>query len=44
MEYLDLNRRLSQQWPLIVAAQDPLPDADAWADWTNKRAALLETD
>jgi ferredoxin len=42
IEYRDLNRRLSQQWPLIVAAQDPLPDADAWAEKTNKRGELLE--
>ena len=43
MEYLDLNRRLAAQWPLIVAAQDPLPDADIWAERKNKRAELVET-
>jgi ferredoxin len=41
-EYRDLNRRLLQQWPLILASQDPLPEADAWAEKTNKRDELLE--
>jgi ferredoxin len=42
-EYAELNRRLASQWPLITAAQDPLPDAEHWASQTNKRALLTET-
>lgn len=42
-EYVDLNRRLAAQWPLITAAQDPLPDAEHWAGQTHKRALLTGT-
>jgi ferredoxin len=42
-EYLELNKRLAQQWPLIVAAQEPLPEAEIWAEKKNKRGDLLET-
>lgn len=41
-EYAALNVKLARQWPLIVAAQDPLPDAEAWADKEDKRALLVE--
>ncbi len=41
-EYLELNARLSLQWPLIVAAQEPLPDADLWAERKDKRSELIE--
>ena len=42
-EYLELNQRLAQHWPLIIAAQEPLPDAELWADRKNKREDLVET-
>jgi ferredoxin len=42
-EYAELNQRLAAQWPLITAAQDPLPDAEAWANQKNKRDLLTET-
>jgi ferredoxin len=42
-EYLELNMRLAQRWPLIVAAQDPLPEAEQWAEKKNKRGDLVET-
>lgn len=42
-EYVELNIRLAQRWPLISAAQEPLPDAEFWAEKTNKRADLVET-
>jgi ferredoxin len=41
-EYAALNVRLAQRWPLITAAQAPLPDAEAWADMPDKRAQLVE--
>jgi ferredoxin len=43
MEYLELNIRLAQQWPLILAAQEPLPEAELWAEKKNKRGDLVET-
>lgn len=41
-EYLELNRRLSLEWPLIVSSQEPLPQADDWAERTGKRSELIE--
>ncbi len=41
-EYLALNAALAKDWPRIVEAHAPLPDADAWAKVTGKRA-LLDT-
>ena len=43
MEYVELNKRLAAQWPLITAANQPLPDADEWADKPNKRELLRES-
>ncbi len=43
VEYAALNVKLAARWPLITAAQAPLPDAEAWADKKEKRSALLET-
>ena len=28
--FLELNEELSQQWPVISARKDPLPDAEDW--------------
>ncbi len=43
MEYIELNKRLAAQWPLITAANEPLPDAGEWADKPNKRGLLRES-
>jgi ferredoxin len=43
MEFVELNKRLASQWPLITAANEPLPDADEWADKPNKRELLRES-
>jgi ferredoxin len=40
--YLALNERLANQWPLITESQDPMPEADAWADRIDKAALLME--
>ncbi len=44
VEYIELNDRLSQEWDdrVINEAKDPLPDADVWAEKTEKRAYLIE--
>ena len=41
-DFVQINLRLIQKWPLITAAQDPLPDAALWADKKDKRGDLLE--
>ena len=42
-EYLALNARLAQVWPVITQSREPLPDADDWAQHKDKRALLIET-
>lgn len=42
LEYVELNVRLAARWPLITAAHEPLPDAEDWANRSDKRSALLE--
>ena len=32
----DLNKSLSVKWPNITRKKDPLPDADTWADKSDK--------
>lgn len=39
-DFININQRLAAEWPLIVAKQEPLPDADAWADQPDKRQYL----
>lgn len=41
MDFLALNAELSQTWPVITASQEPLPDADEWADKPNKHHLLV---
>lgn len=41
-EYLELNARLAEAWPVIVAQIDPLPDAEQWAEVSEKRHLLEE--
>jgi len=38
--FLQLNSKLSKEWPLILKRKDPLPDADRWKDGKNKLATL----
>jgi ferredoxin len=40
--FIELNARLARQWPVISAAQDPLPDAEQWAQVTDKHDHLQE--
>ena len=41
-EYLELNARLSRQWPVIAVKQEQLPDAEAWGSVESKREKLSE--
>jgi ferredoxin len=34
--FVEINQRLSKQWPSITKRQDPLPDAERWKDVNNK--------
>jgi ferredoxin len=34
--FIELNARLAAQWPVIAAAQAPLPDAEQWANVPHK--------
>ncbi len=38
--FLDLNAKLSKQWPLINRSQSALSDAEEWKDKPNKRQYL----
>jgi ferredoxin len=42
-EYLGLNARLAQVWPVISQSREPLADADDWAARDDKRELLDET-
>lgn len=39
---IEINTRLSQQWPVITVQQDPPTDADKWKDVANKLQYLEE--
>ena len=41
-EYLELNAKLSETWPVITVKQEPLPQADEWKGVENKRDQLSE--
>ncbi|MCC7385563.1 MAG: ferredoxin family protein [Deltaproteobacteria bacterium] len=41
-EYVELNARLAQEWPVINQKKDALPDADDWKTKEGKRGALIE--
>jgi ferredoxin len=41
-EYIALNARLAQVWPVISARKEPLPDADAMNGVPGKRELLVE--
>jgi ferredoxin len=40
--WIDLNKKLSSQWPNITQAKDALPDAAEWKDKPNKIDLLEE--
>lgn len=39
-EFVEINRRMAQKWPLVKAVPQPLPDAEAWASSRDKRKYL----
>ncbi len=41
-EYVELNVRLTKEWPLITQSKEPLPDAESWAEKEGKREHLVE--
>jgi ferredoxin len=41
-EFIEINARLAQLWPVIDSAKEPLEDADTWVDITNKKQYLDE--
>ena len=40
-EFLAINADLAKQWPVITMTKEPLPDADDWAERTDKRELLI---
>ena len=42
-EYLDINQRLSQQWPVLTEKIDAPEDADKWVEVADKRHLLDES-
>lgn len=41
-DFVEINARLSQQWPVISTAKEPMEDAASWADVKGKRPFLEE--
>lgn len=41
-EYIELNAKFAEIWPVIDEKKDPLPDADHWKEIENKREHLSE--
>ena len=35
-DFLEINERLSKEWPMVNHKKDPLPDADDWKDIKEK--------
>lgn len=42
-DYLELNARLSQSWPVITVKKNSLPEAEDWKDVEDKREYLSES-
>ena len=38
--FLEINERLSKDWPTITKRKDPLPEAESWKDVTGKLAGV----
>ena len=41
-EFIQLNAELSAKWPVLTVKKDAPPDAEEWADKTDKRQYLEE--
>jgi len=41
-EYVELNKRLSADWPVISSKKDPMPEAEEFKDVDDKRKLLDE--
>jgi ferredoxin len=41
-QFLEINERLAQKWPVITAMKEPPEDADDWQDVEGKRQYLEE--
>jgi len=41
-EYVELNKRLSVDWPVISSKKDPMPEAEEFKDVDDKRKLLDE--
>lgn len=41
-DFLEINARLSKNWPTLTSKIDALKDADDWKDKKNKKQHLLE--
>nr|WP_244222792.1 DUF3470 domain-containing protein [Cupriavidus lacunae] len=40
VEFVEINRRMAEQWPVVTIASQPLPDAEVWASRSDKRSLL----
>ena len=43
LSYVELNKKLTPEWPVITKKREALPDADAWKDKEDKDALLDPT-
>ncbi len=41
-EYIELNARLAEGWPVLSEQKDPMPDAEDWKGREDKRQYLSE--
>ena len=41
-QFVEINQRLSKQWPVISKRQSGLPDAEHWSTVVDKRTLLIE--
>jgi len=41
-QWVELNQRLAQSWPVITQKKNPPEDADQWKDKKNKLSLLVE--
>jgi len=40
VEFVEINRRMAEQWPVVTIASQPLLDAEVWASRSDKRIFL----
>lgn len=41
-KFLEINKRLSKKWPIIVTSKKPLPNSDKWRNIKDKYKYLVE--